>query len=139
MKLTSLVICATALLTGCGLSTRDAVILAEARWRAATELTAPLPILEERPGTFACGPVPNAAGCWNSMTGTLTLSDALGDETREQAAVHEWGHRLGAAHSRPGKGVLAPRLSEARKCITQADIDLVCSTGLCGKETPECR
>lgn len=128
-----------ALLAGCGLSARDALLAADARWRAATGVLEPWPSgIEMRYGTFDCGPVSPAVGCYNSTTDSVTIDLSNTDAEIQQIAVHEWGHKLGAGHAKPGQGVLAPRLSEARACITAADLELVCALRTCAWERPEC-
>ena len=140
-KLTTALL-ATLLATGCGAtSAHNAIMSADARWYEASGVEEPWPSrVEERTGAFACGGLRSGAvGCYNSRTDTITLDVNQSDHMIRQAAVHEWGHKLGAGHAGPGQGIMSPRLSEAKACITQADLDRVCGLRTCKWERPECR
>jgi hypothetical protein len=135
-ELTTLLVCAT---LGCGISAREAVILAEARWRKATNLTTQLPAIHAKNGRFKCvGPEPRFVGCWRPSLNVIEIDVTQSDDLIRQTALHEWGHVLGADHVRPGRGVMAAMLDDARACISAADVEAVCALHECEWEKPEC-
>jgi hypothetical protein len=135
MKLTALL--AALALTGCGVTAREAVHRAVARWQAATNLTAPMPLVVSRWGVFVCGDLPAVTGCWDGLTIEIDMSRT--DAEIARTAAHEWGHLLGAGHH-IYSGVLGPKGGESSHCISAADVYEVCSNmSGCEWGRPECR
>lgn len=129
------------LLMGCGTSARPALEFGEARWRAATGITRPMPTaVYEAFGPMQCGDLPDCTGCTNYTTDAVTIDVARPEWEVRRTGVHEWGHRLGAPEG--GNGVMGAQSSTATsECITTADVDIVCAGpfGPCLWESPECR
>lgn len=127
------------LISGCGLSARDALMRAEARWHKATGIVEPWPaVLAESYGRFQCVDIPKVMGCYNYTTDTVTLNLLQTDAGLEQTAVHEWGHKLGVSHAKNAGAVMSKSLSAGRRCITPTDVRMVCSIRDCLWERPEC-
>jgi hypothetical protein len=125
------------LLSGCGITAREAVQRGAARWQGATNLTAPMPQVRARWGTFECGDLLSVTGCWDGTTIEIDMSRS--DEEIERTATHEWGHLLGADHHKHA-GVMGPKGNpDASHCISLADIWELCGDMSCEWERPECK
>jgi hypothetical protein len=137
MKLTATLLVAA--LCGCGTTAVEALEVADARWIRATGIREPMPArIVVRWGMFECGVQPTAVGCYSYRTDTVYLDLNRTEEQLARTATHEWGHRLGAEHG--GRGVMGPAGAHATsRCITQDDLDMVCSKRECLWEKPECQ
>jgi hypothetical protein len=140
-------VAALAILAGCGApcglqSARD-------RWYAATGLREPW----RTSWTFeyayqvpcAGAPVPadgggRFVGCTAvSVEGGAQVTVAERDEQCAETTLHELGHVLGAGHHR-GRGTLTASRTHAgyRACISEDDLELVCSVSECRWRRSEC-
>ncbi len=55
----------------------------------------------------------------------------------EATIVHELGHALGAMNHHGSDGLMKPTLAESDRCITAADVDLICKYRACRWRVPE--
>lgn len=112
------------------------MVRAQARVYRATGLR-PVPMAVYLvPGRIECGDSVRAVGCANRTTGEIWLSAELSGEPLERVCVHELLHLLGADHVRPGWGIMAARVDDSVRWLTEHDIAAACVLG-CPWERPE--